>query len=265
MAHEKNHDYAILPPSIYPFMGSVSLFTMLSGSVLWMKDVPFGTWVMVVGLAAFAFTLFSWWYDMVRESQAGDNTEVIRIGLREGFILFIISEVFFFLAWFWAYFKNALFPMDAVENQWPPAGIEVFDPWHLPLINTLILLLSGTFVTWAHHALSHDGDNKTAAKGIGIAVLLGIFFTILQGYEYTHAAFSWGGNIFGSLFFSATGFHGFHVIMGTIFLFICFLRARAGQFTKKEHVGFECAAWYWHFVDVVWIFLFVVIYVWVGR
>ncbi len=262
MAHEKNHDYAILPPSIYPLAASVGLFIMLSGSVIWMKGS--GIWMALIGLAMLVGTLFSWWYSMIQEAQAGENTAVVRIGLREGFLMFIVSEIFFFLAWFWAYFKFSLFPMDAIDNQWPAAGVEVFDPWHLPLINTLILLLSGCFVTWAHHALAHDGDNKTAARGIGIAVLLGIAFTFFQAYEYSHASFVFGKELYADIFFMATGFHGFHVLMGTTFLFICFLRARAGQFTKDQHVGFESAAWYWHFVDVVWIFLFVVIYVWVS-
>ncbi len=270
MAHEKNHDYAILPPSILPFAVSVSLFLGLSGSVIWMhslNDANDGSnpWLMLAGLAGLLFSLFSWWREMIVEAQAGMNTAVVRIGLREGFILFIISEVFFFVAWFWNYLKHGLFPMRANEYMWPPAGVEVFDPWHLPLINTLILLLSGTFVTWAHHAISHEGDNKTMARGIGIAVLLGIAFTGFQAYEYSHATFSLSHNVYGSAFFLATGFHGFHVIMGTTFLFICWLRARAAQFTREQHVGFETAAWYWHFVDVVWIMLFIIIYVWVGR
>ncbi len=262
MAHEKNHDYAILPPSIYPLIGAVSAFIMLAGSIVWMHGS--GPWVGLVGLAGVLFTMFSWWYAMIQEAKAGENTPVVRIGLREGFLLFIVSEIFFFLAWFWVYFKNAIFPMAAVDNQWPPASVTLFDPWHLPLINTLILLLSGCFVTWAHHALAHEGDNKTAAKGIIIAVLLGIAFTCFQVLEYSHAGFSFSGNVYGGSFFMATGFHGFHVFVGTVFLFICFLRARAGEFTKEQHVGYEAAAWYWHFVDVVWIFLFCVIYVWVA-
>ncbi len=271
MAHEKNHDYAILPPSILPLSAAVSLFIGLTGSIIWMHSLNDGNegsnpWIMLIGLVMLVATLGSWWYEMIKEAMAGMNTSVVRIGLREGFILFIISEVFFFLAWFWTYLKHAIFPMDAVGNVWPPETVEIFDPWHLPLINTLILLFSGTFITWAHYALAHqDGDNKTAAKGIIIAVLLGIAFTFFQAYEYSHAQFSLQHNIYGSSFFLATGFHGFHVIMGTTFLFVCFLRARLGQFTQKQHVGFETAAWYWHFVDVVWIFLFVVIYVWVAR
>ena len=148
------------------------------------------------------------------------------------------------------------------DGQFPPAGIEVFDPWHLPLINTLILLCSGAAATWAHHAIAHDEDRKSMVQGLVIAVGLGVLFIVFQAYEYQHAAFGFSGNIYGANFFMATGFHGFHVIVGTIFLAICMLRAMRGHFTKDQHLGFEAAAWYWHFVDVVWLFLFAAIYVW---
>ncbi len=268
MAHEKNHDYAILPPSILPLIGAVSGFVMLVGAILWMhslgsENVNF--YVFAIGLAGVLYTMFAWWSEMVRESQAGMNTQVVRIGLREGFLMFVVSEIFFFFAWFWAFFKNAIYPMPAINGVWPPEGIVTFDPWHLPLINTLILVLSSCFVTFAHHDLAEKGDNnQRAARFIILAVLLGIAFSFFQFYEYSHAAFGFSGNIYGATFYMATGFHGFHVIVGTIFLFVCWLRARAGQFTQHQHVGFEAAAWYWHFVDVVWIFLFVAIYVWGG-
>jgi len=151
-----------------------------------------------------------------------------------------------------------------VDGVWPPAGIETFDPWHLPLINTLILLCSGAAATWAHHALAHENNRKDLKNGLLLAVVLGVIFTGFQAYEYSHAAFGFSGNIYGANFFMATGFHGFHVVIGTIFLFVCYLRTRAGHFTQEKHVGFEAAAWYWHFVDVVWLFLFAAVYVWGG-
>jgi cytochrome c oxidase subunit 3 len=184
-------------------------------------------------------------------------------------ILFIASEVMFFLAWFWAYFDASLFPSigEAVGGQWPPKGLEVLNPWGFPLLNTLILLCSGTTVTWAHHSVIH-GDREGLKLGLLLTVLLGLLFTSIQAYEYIHAPFAFkqssGGNIYGSTFFMATGFHGFHVIVGTIFLTVCLIRAWKGDFTPKQHFGFEAAAWYWHFVDVVWLFLFVSIYVWGG-
>ena len=168
----------------------------------------------------------------------------------------------FFSAWFWSFFKHALYPMEAIGSTWPPVGIETFDPWHLPLINTLILLCSGAAATWAHHAIAHENNRKDLINGLIIAILLGILFTVFQVYEYTHAAFSFSGNIYGANFFMATGFHGFHVIVGTIFLAVCLLRALKGHFTQESHIGFEAAAWYWHFVDVVWLFLFAAIYIW---
>ncbi|WBU53644.1 cytochrome c oxidase subunit 3 [Paracoccus sp. SCSIO 75233] len=266
MAHAKNHDYHILPPSIWPLITAVSVFVMLSGAVLWMKDG--GPWMFLIGLVGVLYCMFGWWADVVREGETGDHTPVVQIGLRYGVILFIMSEVMFFVAWFWAFFKNALYPMGPEspirDGVWPPEGIQTFDPWHLPLINTLILLLSGCAVTWAHHALVHENNRKDAITGTAIAVVLGICFTILQAYEYSHAAFGLSDTVYGGVFYMATGFHGFHVIIGTIFLFVCLIRLMRGQMNDKQHVGFEAAAWYWHFVDVVWLFLFFAIYIW-GR
>jgi cytochrome c oxidase subunit 3 len=192
-------------------------------------------------------------------------------------ILFIASEVMFFVAWFWAYFDVALFPADPhqvlrsdlIGHVWPPKPAPdgsfrgTFDPWHLPLLNTLILLTSGTTVTWAHHALLH-GDRKGLINGLWLTILLGGTFTCVQAYEYYHAAFNYSGHIYGATFFMATGFHGAHVLIGTVFLTVCLIRSYAGHFSQTQHLGFEFAAWYWHFVDVVWLFLFACIYVWGG-
>ncbi len=266
MAHEKNHDYHILEPSPWPLMGALSAFILFLGSVMYMNTG--WPWVMIVGLLGVLYTMYVWWADVIKEGQTGDHTPVVKIGLRYGVIMFIASEVMFFVAWFWIFFKSALYPMDQIDGiivtatQWPPVGIETFDPWHLPLINTLILLCSGAAATWAHHAIAHENNRKDLQTGLLIAVVLGVFFTILQVYEYSHASFAFSGNIYGGVFFMATGFHGFHVIIGTIFLAVCYFRARAGHFTKESHVGLEAAAWYWHFVDVVWLFLFISIYVW---
>ena len=261
MAHEKNHDYHILPPSIWPFLGALGGFVMLFGSVMWMHDVtPF---LFFIGLALVLYVMYAWWAEMVTESAVGDHTPVVRIVLRYGFIFFIMSEIMFFAAWFWMFFKHALYPMATFsEGMWPPPSIETFDPWHLPLINTLILLCSGCAATWAHHALVHENNRKDVATGLILAVILGVVFTAFQAYEYSHATFGFSGNIYGATFFMATGFHGAHVIIGTIFLFVCYLRLRKGHFTPEKHIGFEAAAWYWHFVDVVWLFLFGAIYIW---
>lgn len=254
-----------------------------------------GNWLFFVGFAGVLITMIGWWRDVIKESLTGENTStVIRLGLRYGMVLFIASEVMFFAAWFWAFFGAALFPgagdpviltggeqmlntsgqpayigndgrLHATGNVWPPQGVEPLSPWGLPLINTLILLLSGTTVTWAHHAVQHN-DQKGLVQGLGITIALGAVFTLFQAVEYYEALagglfkFS-GGGIYGASFFMATGFHGLHVLIGTLFLIVCLFRALAGHFTPERHFGFEAAAWYWHFVDVVWLFLFAFIYV----
>ena len=265
-AQAKKHDYHLVNPSPWPFVGSFSAFILAVGAVLYFHDS--GPWVMLIGLMGVLYTMVSWWRDVIIEANSGDHTPVVQLHHRYGMILFIASEVMFFVAWFWAYFDASLYPGEAIQfsrteltgGHWPPDGIETFDPWHLPLINTLILLTSGTTVTWAHHALLED--NREELKwGLILTVGLGALFTVFQVYEYQHAAFGFSGHIYGATFFMATGFHGFHVIVGTIFLLVCLLRAINGGFTPKQHFGFEAAAWYWHFVDVVWLFLFVVIYI----
>ena len=276
------HDYHLVKPSAWPLVSSFSAVVLTLGVVIWVKGLfglPHGTWwVAALGMAGILYCMFGWWSDVIKESRAGDHTPVVSIGLRYGMILFIASEVMFFVAWFWIFFEMALFHHDrtysAIEEVrqawgvWPPKGVETLDPWHFPLINTLTLLTSGTTVTWAHHAVL-EGDRKSAKTALWLTILLGIMFSCIQAYEYreiiteklffnTDAANS---GLYGSSFFMATGFHGFHVIVGTIFLAICLLRLYVGQMSPQKHFGFEAAAWYWHFVDVVWLFLFAFIYV----
>ncbi len=263
MASAKTHDYHILPASPWPLIGAFSALAMAAGGIGWMHKQAFGPWVFFAGLAGVLFVFWSWWTDVVHEANTGDHTPVVQLHHRYGMILFIASEVMFFVAWFWAYFSASLFPSaaEAVGGVWPPKGIEVLDPFEFPLMNTLILLLSGTTVTWAHHALIH-GDRENLKRGLWLTILLGMTFTTIQAYEYSHAAFGFAGNIYGSTFYMATGFHGFHVLVGTIFLAVCLKRAYNGDFTPTHHFGFEAAAWYWHFVDVVWLFLFLAVYIW---
>jgi cytochrome c oxidase subunit 3 len=273
-AHAKNHDYHLVDPSPWPAVGAAGAFITAVGAVMWMHGSA--PWILIVGLILVVYTMFMWWRDVVRESHAGDHTPVVSIHLRYGMLLFIASEVMFFVAWFWAFFDASLFTGEPIQaaraaatgGVWPPKGIEVFNPWHLPLINTLILLTSGTTVTWAHHALLNN-DREGLKWGLALTIILGLLFTSIQAYEYAHAAFAFNrddpsgtGGIYSSTFFMATGFHGFHVVVGTIFLIVCFFRALRGDFTPQRHFGFEAAAWYWHFVDVVWLFLFACIYIW---
>jgi cytochrome c oxidase subunit 3 len=267
-AHAKQHDYHLVDPSPWPIVGAIASLFLTMGGVYWMHG---GTsLIAIVGILGIIYVMIAWWRDIINEAQhKGDHTQVVQLHLRYGMILFIASEVMFFVAWFWAYFDVALFPneahqflrVEATGGHWPPKGISTFDPWHLPLLNTLILLTSGTTVTWAHHALL-ENDRKGLIYGLWLTIGLGAIFTCVQAYEYSHAAFAYSGNIYGATFFMATGFHGAHVIIGTIFLTVCLVRSYLGHFTPTHHFGFEAAAWYWHFVDVVWLFLFTFIYVW---
>jgi len=268
MSGAKNHDYHILPPAITPLMGSMSALVMAVGAVSWLHPdtmPPHGGIIFILGVLGVLATMFMWWSDVVREAHAGDHTPVVQLHLRYGMILFIASEVMFFVGWFWAYFDFALFPSELppIDGLFPSKGLEVLNAFELPLLNTLILLCSGTTITWAHHSLIH-GDRDGLKKGLWATILLGALFTCIQAYEYAHAPFAFGTTPYGSAFYMATGFHGFHVLVGTIFLIVCQIRAYKGHFTPRQHFGFEAAAWYWHFVDVVWLFLFLAIYVWGG-
>ena len=280
------HDYHLVNPSPWPLIGSIAAAVLAFGAVTYMKGLfglPKGTWwLAALGFAGVIYTMIGWWMDVVKEANGGDHTPVVSTGLRYGMIMFIASEVMFFVAWFWIFFEMALVhnvrtasAIDEVRNawqSWPPKGVESVSPWHLPLVNTLTLLLSGTTVTWAHHALQH-GDRNGAKLGLLLTILLGVLFTSIQAYEYHHilteqlfySPDAANAGLYGSAFFMATGFHGFHVLIGTIFLTVCLLRLMGGGFTPQKHFGFEAAAWYWHFVDVVWLFLFAFIYVIFGK
>jgi cytochrome c oxidase subunit 3 len=241
MAAAKNHDYHILPPDPWPLIGAFSALSLFGGAVMWLHANPYGKFFFAAGFAMVIVTMFSWWSNTVKEAHEGHHTPVVQLHLRYGMILFIASEVMFFVAWFWAFFASALFPsaVEAVGAQWPPAGTEVLDPFGWPLLNTFILLCSGTTVTWAHHALIH-GDRDGLKKGLWCTILLGALFTSIQAYEYAHAPFAFGTTPYGSSFYMATGFHGFHVLVGTIFLIICPARpGRSG--TSSAHRASTCA------------------------
>lgn len=261
-SHEPSHPYHLVEPSPWPIVGAISAGTLALGAVLFMHEVT--AWLIPVGLALVFLTMFLWWRDVVKEATFQKlHTPIVQLGMRYGMSLFIASEVMFFAAFFWAYFNASLFPTEAMGFQWPPEGIETFDPFGVPLLNTLILLTSGCTVTWAHHEL-RAGNQKGTVQGLLLTVVLGIAFTGFQAFEYIHAPFGFTEGIYPSTFFMATGFHGFHVIIGTCFLIVCLFRAMKGHFTPDHHFGFEAAAWYWHFVDVVWLFLFVCVYIWGG-
>ena len=256
------HPFHMVSPSPWPVVGAVSALTLASGLVLLMHD--HGIWLLLTGVVMMLVTMAGWWRDVIHESVVDvAHTPPVRHGLRIGVGLFILSEVMFFAAFFWAFFHSALQVSPAI-TAWPPAGIKPFNPWSIPFLNTLILLSSGLTVNWAHHAVRID-NRRVITLGLFITVALGLLFLSLQAYEYGHAAFSFREGIYPSVFYMATGFHGFHVMVGVCFLSVNLSRALRGQFTPEHHVGFEAAAWYWHFVDVVWLFLFIWVYWWGGA
>ena len=257
----KKHPWHMVPPSPWPAVGTIGVFGMALGGVWFMHGDPI--WGFIAGLLTVLYCMFGWWRDVVKEAQSGsDHTEPVQTGLRVGMILFIASEVMFFFAFFWAYFNSSMPILSFAANTvWPPKGVIPLPTWELPFLNTLLLLTSGATVTWAHHAVQL-GDRKNIVNGIALTVILGFIFLGVQGYEWAHAAFKLKEGIYPSTFFIATGFHGFHVLVGACFLTVCWVRAVKGHFKPDQHVGFEAAAWYWHFVDVVWLFLFCWVYWW---
>lgn len=259
------HPYHLVDPSPWPLIASFGCFFFTFGLVMFFHGYLGSTLMMSTGFLTILFVMYTWWRDIVREATyEGQHTTQVQTGLRAGMILFILSEVMFFFGFFWAFFHSALSPVPEIGSLWPPLGIETIDAWGVPLLNTIILLSSGATVTWAHHAIV-CGDRQNAIVALFTTIVLAVFFTFLQGVEYVDATFTISDSVYGSTFFLATGFHGLHVIIGTIFLIIGTVRLIQHHFTKQHHFGFEAAAWYWHFVDVVWLFLFVVIYWWGGK
>jgi cytochrome c oxidase subunit III len=259
--HKPNHPYHLVDPSPWPVVGALAAGAFTIGMVFYMHG-KVGFWGVLPGIFLILATMVGWWRDVIKEAEhQGHHTAVVQIGMRYGMALFIASEVMFFSAFFWAFFSSSLFPTAETGGVWPPTGVLPLDPLKIPLLNTLILLTSGCTVTWAHHAL-REGDRKATIQGLALTVALGILFTSFQAYEYSNAPFGFKDGIYSSTFFMATGFHGFHVIIGTIFLAVCLFRTIKGHFKPDHHFGFEAAAWYWHFVDVVWLFLFAFVYIW---
>lgn len=255
------HAFHLVAPSPWPVLVSLAVLVLGVGGALYMHQMtPLVFWI---GLTMVLFGMMGWFKDIIHEAVVEKHhSEVVQKGLRYGMILFIVSELMFFVAFFWAFFDASLFPTAAIGHEWPPKNITPVPPFGLPYLNTLILLLSATSLTWAHAAIRHKNQNKAVNQGLLITVLLGVIFTIVQIFEYIHTDFTIRDGVYGSNFYLLTGFHGAHVIIGTIFLFVCFVRSINKEFTPRHHNGFEFAAWYWHFVDVVWLFLFVFVYWW---
>nr|QXG19661.1 cytochrome c oxidase subunit III [Zaprionus indianus] len=262
MSTHSNHPFHLVDYSPWPLTGAIGAMTTVSGMIKWFHQ--YDTSLFFLGNVITILTVYQWWRDVSREgTYQGLHTYAVTIGLRWGMILFILSEILFFVSFFWAFFHSSLSPAIELGASWPPAGIISFNPFQIPLLNTAILLASGVTVTWAHHSLM-EGNHSQTSQGLFFTVLLGIYFSILQAYEYIEAPFTIADSVYGSTFFMATGFHGIHVLIGTTFLLTCLLRHLNNHFSKNHHFGFEAAAWYWHFVDVVWLFLYITIYWWGG-
>ena len=256
------HSYHIVDPSPWPFVVAFSAFFTVFGLVLYRHNFALGLTLFSLGIIALILNVTFWWRDVVREGTfEGHHTEAVQHGLRFGIILFIVSEIRLFLAFFWAYFYVSLNPAPSIGAVWPAKGVETMNPWLIPLLNTALLLTSGASLTWSHSALI-GGYRIEVITGLVFTLVFATIFTLFQVYEYLNAPFSLTDGVYGSTFYMLTGLHGFHVIVGTAFLTVCLYRMRRHHFTTTSHVGYECAAWYWHFVDVVWIFLFLVVYIW---
>lgn len=256
----QNHPFHLVNISPWPLTGALAaLFITLGIVQLFNLN---NNLLLNIGLLTIILTIIQWWRDVIRERTfQGNHSIKVSKRIQWGIILFIVSEVFFFISFFWAFFHSSLSPNIDIGITWPPAGIYPFNPLQIPLLNTIILLSSGVSITWAHHALLKNNFSQTLISLL-ITIILGIYFSALQLFEYIEASFSIADSVYGSTFFMATGFHGLHVIIGTLFILVSFLRHIKLQFSRAHHFGFEAAAWYWHFVDVVWLFLFISIYWW---
>lgn len=260
MIIKSNHSFHIVDQRPWPLTGALGALFLTSGMSKWFHTSDPS--LFILGKVILILTCIQWWRDISRERTfQGLHTIIVAKGIRWGIILFITSEVLFFFSFFWAFFHSSLSPTLEIGLQWPPSGVTPFNPIQVPLLNTIILLASGVTVTWAHHAMIENKHTQTT-QALIITVTLGVYFTILQAIEYWEASFTIADSAYGRTFFIATGFHGLHVIIGSLFLLTCLSRQVKSHFSRSHHFGFEAAAWYWHFVDVVWLFLYITIYWW---
>ena len=256
----QNHPFHLVFPSPWPFYSSLSLLSLTLNGVLIIQDFIGITFFVLLSFILLFITMIFWFKDIITESSyLGNHTSGVRKGLNVGIGLFIISEALFFLAIFWTYFHSCITPTIELATKWPPTGVESIDPFEFPFLNTLILLFSGISVTYSHHSLI-EGNRKSYIISLLFTIILALFFTILQVIEYSISFFTVSDSIFGSCFYIGTGFHGFHVIIGTIFLLFGLIRSLFYHFTEDHHLGLEFAILYWHFVDIIWLILFISFY-----
>jgi cytochrome c oxidase subunit 3 len=257
----QKHPFHLVDPSPWPIFASLSLCGFSIGLVGWFHGFQYANFLATVSLISLIYVSTVWWRDVLRESvYQGHHTKSVQKGIMLGMILFIVSEIMLFFGIFWAFAHSSLSPTIDLAGVWPPRGIEILDPFGIPLLNTLILLTSGASVTWAHYGLLL-GDLKQTQRALLLTIGLAGIFTGFQGFEYCTAAFTISDSVYGSCFYLLTGLHGAHVMVGTVFLTVCLSRAEA-QLRPDHHLGFELASIYWHFVDVVWLLVFIVVYYW---
>nr|YP_009417634.1 cytochrome c oxidase subunit III [Japanagallia spinosa]ARX63984.1 cytochrome c oxidase subunit III [Japanagallia spinosa] len=256
----KNHPFHLVDNSPWPISGSLGLMTTTSGMIMWFHKM--NHILMLIGIMIISLTMIQWWRDVTRESTfQGMHTKKVSMSMKIGMIMFITSEIMFFSSFFWTFMHSSLSPNVEIGMTWPPSGIKVFNPMNIPMLNTMILLSSGMSMTWAHNSIINKNFSQLI-QSMYITIILGLYFSLLQFYEYYESPFSISDSIYGSTFFMSTGFHGIHVIIGTMFIMVSTLRINKLHMSDKHHIGFEASAWYWHFVDVVWLFLYLLIYWW---
>jgi len=256
------HPFHIVSPSPWPFLSSFATLGFVSSLLFKLKYCDFDEFYLFLTLLLLLLIASFWWADIIRESTfQGRHTTRVRSLLRSGMFLLIVSEIFFFFAFFWAYLHCGLSPNIELGSTWPPLGVRPLCATNVPLLNTLLLLTSGATVTWSHHCLL-SSLYFSCFISLALTLVLGVLFSLLQGYEYFECSFTIADSAYGSCFFLATGFHGLHVLLGTLFLSVMLVRVSASHFSCSRHLGFVFACWYWHFVDVVWILLYLIIYIW---
>jgi len=263
--NRNKHLFHLVTPSPWPYVMSMALLATTVGSALYFHFYTLGGYLSAFGLILVLLTSFTWWRDVVREATfLGYHSSKVRAGLKLGFIFFVLSEVMFFVSWFWAYFHASLAPAIELGAMWPPVGFDnsvCINPMTVPLLNTIVLVVSGITVTWSHKAIRIN-NYTSAFYGLVLTIALGLEFTALQAWEYISAPFAISDSVYGSTFYMITGFHGFHVICGTLFLIVCAYRMWRGQLSQDRHIGYEFAIWYWHFVDIIWLFVYTFLYWW---
>jgi cytochrome c oxidase subunit 3 len=259
------HPYHLVNNSPWPFIISFGLLFFTSSIVMYLHNYMNSFFLFFISILLILLTIYTWFRDVTRESvYEGQHTKQVQKGLKNGMLLFIFSELMLFFAFFWAFFHSALTPTPEIGSLWPPIGIELINNWYIPLLNTIILLTSGATITWSHYSIIYN-NNKNTILSLILTILLAFFFLLIQSLEYFESTFTISDSIYGTTFFLLTGFHGFHVIIGVLFILTNLIRLINQHFTKKQHLGFEASIWYWHFVDVIWLFLFIILYWWGGN